>query len=96
MFFKTKECVKDIVIQVDPRHIPYSLFVAFNKLSQEYKCFLKVLTHCTASADVASNPHCQHLNAICSALKLDRQTAIDYDYGFTIVWKKCKLYFKVT
>jgi hypothetical protein len=91
--FKVKDCIKDLVIQVDPRHIPYSLFVLFNKLSVEFKCFLKILSHCTAAADVEKNPHCQQLQSICNALKLDRQAGKEYDFGFTIIWKKCKILF---
>ena len=87
--------VNDLVIQVDPRHPPYSLFILFNKLTLSRKCFAEFYTHVSAQALVASadTANCiKNILNIFKQLKLNlNESRNNYDLGFTFVWKQSRI-----
>lgn len=85
----SKTPFREIAIQVDPKQIPLSLFVQFNKLSLSYKCFLTFLTHSSVVDEVVKNVECKRIgNAFSSAQQDKNEPRSSYDFGITIIWKR--------
>ena len=90
-----KNCADDLVIHVDPKHIPYSLFAHFGQLALSYKCFIQFFIHGTVLNKFEQNfynketePKIKGLIEVFNKLKLNlNESRSSYDYGVTFIWK---------
>lgn len=86
---KSTNKFEDIVFQVDPRHVPYSLFLAYEQLAAHAKCFVTFHTHGTcltpnSEIDLAKIQRFKEFYAQWQAT----EPRHCYDYAMTVVWKK--------
>lgn len=90
---KTKNCVQDLVIQVNYKFVPYALLVAFSELATKSKCFISFFTHGSAVNELKKCKELQvrheAIRTLFHTLKLDLvDDRTSYDFGVSIIWKK--------
>lgn len=88
-----KQALEDLVVQVDPNEIPYSIFVQFQQLASNYRCFVQFHRHSSIlGADYANqNAKIQSLINLFNGLNYSPTEARSkYDYVLTVIFKSLK------